>query len=137
MAYYVSPAFGRRLNRLERKHRRLARGGVTVLRSDGLMVLRPRRFGLFRFLGFVALVAASMIVFKAAVFTAEGPITYQARLDRLAGGTGPETMAARVMEIDPATQFVLDNAQPAIHQALLSMTDLRRMLIAESWGVTR
>jgi len=134
MPYYASRPFGRRLSRLERKHRRLARGGVTVLRSDGLMVLRPRRFGFLRLFWFIAFAAAALVTFKAVVYVADGPISYQARLDRLAAGTGPEAVTARVMEVDPATQFVIDNAEPHIDRALQMWREFRPVLEADNWG---
>ena len=134
MSYYASRSFGRKLDRLERKHRKLARGGVTVLRSDGLMVLRPRRSGLPRAIAFALLVAIFVVGFKAVVYVAEGPITYQTRLDRLSAGTAPEAMAARIMEIDPVTQVVLDHGEPLIDRGLQRWNEFRPTLIAQYWG---
>ncbi|MEM1234096.1 MAG: hypothetical protein AAGH70_08200 [Pseudomonadota bacterium] len=134
MSFYVSRGFGKRIGRIERKHRKLARGGVTVLRSDGLMVLRPRRTGFARLLAFALISAAAFCCFKAVVYVADGPISYQARLDRLETGTGPEAMAARLMEIDPLTQTLLTHGEPLILRGLQEWKEFRPSLIAEYWG---
>ena len=110
MPYYASQPFGRRMRSIERKHRRLEKGAVTVTRSDGLMILRPRRSALFRFVRAGILLAAGIVAFKSFVFLADGEISYETRVAQLAQGTLPETYAARIMEIDPVTQFVIDQA---------------------------
>ncbi|MEM1375269.1 MAG: hypothetical protein AAGF78_12895 [Pseudomonadota bacterium] len=134
MSFYVSRAFGKRINRIERKHRKLARGGVTVLRSDGLMVLRPRRTGFARILAFVLISAAVFCCFKAIVYVADGPISYEARLAQLETGTGPEAMAARLMEVDPLTQTIITHGEPYILRGLQQWKEFRPSLIADHWG---
>lgn len=134
MSYYASRPFGRRLSRIERKHRRLAKGGVTVLRPDGLMVLQPRRGGFSRVATFLALAFAALIAFKAVVYAMDGPISYQVRVDRLAAGTGPEAVAAQVMEMDPLTQAIVDHGGPYLDRGMQIWREFRLTLIAEHWG---
>ncbi|MEM9438660.1 MAG: hypothetical protein AAGA15_16655 [Pseudomonadota bacterium] len=134
MSYYVSRPFGRRIDRLERKHRKMARGVVPVVRSDGLMVLQPRRGGLRRVVRFMFLALVCLLAFKTVVYQAEGPITYQSRIDRLAAGTGPEAMAAQLMEIDPVTQFVIEQAGPALDRAGQVWREYRPILEANFWA---
>lgn len=112
----------------------MARGVVPVVRSDGLMVLQPKRRGFRRILKFALLAGFCLVAFKTVVYQAEGPITYQTRIDRLAAGTEPEAMAARIMEIDPVTQFVLDQSGPTLDRAGQIWREYRPLLEANFWA---
>jgi len=73
--------------------------------------MRPRRrFGLVRLLKASAMLIAGGLFFKAFLLTALGPSIYDTRLTLLENGTVPEQYAARIMAIDPATQWLADQA---------------------------
>ena len=111
MAAHVDTSFARRVGRIERTHRRMARGTSTYMRKDGLLVVRPRRGGgLLRILKATAMVVAGGILFKAFLLASLGSSTYQTRLTLLENGTVPEQYAARIMAVDPATQWLADQA---------------------------
>ena len=111
MPAHVDTSFARRVGRISRTHRRMARGTATYMRKDGLLVMRPRRgTGLLRVLKASALVVAGGIAFKAFLLTSLGPSTYQTRLTLLENGTMPEQYASRLMAVDPATQWLADQA---------------------------
>ncbi|MEM1236124.1 MAG: hypothetical protein AAGI10_04070 [Pseudomonadota bacterium] len=52
-----------------------------------------------------------IVAFKTFVFVAEGEISYQTRVAQLSEGTLPETYAARAMQMEPVTQFVIDQVE--------------------------
>lgn len=111
MAAHVDTSFARRIGRIQRTHRRLARGASTYMRKDGLLVVRPRRsYRLVRMLKTAAMVVAGGIIFKAFLVVSLGPSTYQTRLALLENGTVAESYAARIMAIDPATHWLADQA---------------------------
>lgn len=133
MAIYSSRLFGEKIDRLERKHRKLARGSVTVMRADGLMVMRPRRNGLRRLVVFAFILGMALVAFKSVVFVADGAIDYETRLARLSEGTGPERVAAQIMEIDGVTGLVILHGKPYIQQGLKTLKDVRFSLVAADW----
>lgn len=116
------------MGRLTRQHRRLSRGSVTIMRHDGLMVMRPRRNGFRRAVAFCLLLAAASIAFKATVFVKDGAVTYEGRIERLAAGTPPEAMMARLMEMDPVTAYVIEQAGPTILYSLETWQDIKPKL---------
>ena len=54
----------------------------------------------------------SFFCFKAFMLIANGPDTYNDRLATLQNGTVIEAMGAKVLSIDPATQFIADQVGP-------------------------
>ncbi|MEM6479395.1 MAG: hypothetical protein AAF647_10145 [Pseudomonadota bacterium] len=109
--------FDKRLSYIERKHRKLDRGKVVMMRPDGLMVVQPRRFGFFRLVKFWLLAVILFVGFKAVTHEVIGPIDYENRLARLAGGTQAEVLLSRAMEIDPLTRWTIDNGGPLLNSA--------------------
>lgn len=134
MSYSNPRSFGRRIGRLERKHRRLSRGAVTVLRSDGLMVMRPRRNGLPRLIAFLLLAGAGLTVFKAVAFVSQGEAVYEAQVNELAAGTPPEAVAAKILHIDPVSEFIIVTAAPHIRSGIRGLEALRAKYDSNTWG---
>lgn len=98
--------FDKRMRRISKTHARLARGYVTSVNHDGLIIARPVRQGLrfpFRglFMSFLVLLA-----FKAFILASLGTGAYSARLDRLESGTTVEQLGAYIMKPDPVTQWI-------------------------------
>ncbi|MGR3501737.1 hypothetical protein [Pseudaestuariivita sp.] len=98
-------SFDARLNGLERKHRKLARGYRNVVHPDGLIEMRPV-FRLHVPIKGIMLLLLGFLTFKAVVFAALGPASYEARVDALAQSTSIESFGAWFMQVDPATEFV-------------------------------
>ena len=98
--------FTKRLKRLDRKNRDFERGFTTQLRSDGLLIVKPKRrvFGISG--KTVILFLAAFIGFKGLAVAHMGPTTYEDRLAQLEEGTVIEQGAAWVMQPDPASLFV-------------------------------
>lgn len=103
--------FEQRLSSLERKHRELAKGYVTKINPDGLIVVAPKhpkgpmrtRLAVGVILGF--------FLFKCVTMILVGPATYETRLDALREGTGPERFGAWLMQVDPISGYVADTAR--------------------------
>lgn len=93
--------FDKRVRRIARKNRRLARGHVNFIDGTGIIRQRPRRRigglpirGLFLiFFGFFG--------FKGLLIAHQGPEQYNDRLALLADGTIFEQAAAWAMQIEP------------------------------------
>ena len=93
--------FEQRLSSLERKHRELAKGYVTKINPDGLIVVAPKypkstlraRLAVGLILGF--------FLFKCVTMILVGPATYESRLEVLREGTGSERIGAWIMQVDP------------------------------------
>ncbi len=97
--------FETRARRIARQHRRMARGYVTTITRDGLIIHRPkRRFGLSP--RGIATTLAVLLAFKVMFFMYLGPITYAGRIAKLEAGTMIEQAGAWVMSAGPATEWV-------------------------------
>lgn len=98
--------FDERLQKIDRRHRKLARGYVTSVNHDGLIIAEPKpqrrsfpwRGTLLVLLGFMA--------FKAFLHFQIGALAYDDRVARLAEGTAVEKVGAYVMAADPVTVWV-------------------------------
>ena len=103
----IDPTFDKRLNKVERQHRRLARGYTTRVRSDGVIVVEPkRRRPSAKRLRFLAFVVLGLFLFKAFTFASLGEVTYNERVSKLGNGTELERAGAFVMQSDPVTVFL-------------------------------
>lgn len=102
--------FGARLKKIDRRHRKLAEGYVASMSHDGLLIAVPRRRRLRVPFAGIALLAVGIIAFKGVVLAQVGDAGYQTRLDGLAQGTQVERAAAWVMQADPITQWVAQQA---------------------------
>ena len=106
--------FQKRLTRLGRKHNAMNRGYKTKMRSDGLIVVKPKRAKInFPFKGLL-LVAAAFFIFKAFMLASFGETTYQDRVDQLNSGSVFEQGGAWIMQIEPLTAFVAQHLAPYI-----------------------
>ena len=98
--------FGSRIQKIERHHRKLAKGYVKTMNPDGLVVARPNR----RSSGLPArgllLTLAAMLVFKVFLLAQIGIEDYNDRISVLENGSGPEKVGAFAMKLDPVTQWL-------------------------------
>jgi|TARA_B110000908_G_scaffold170912_1_gene231931 hypothetical protein len=98
--------FIHRLNLLGRKHQAMSRGYTTQMRTDGLIVAKPRRRGLeIPFKGIVLLLLG-FVFFKAFMLAAIGPDLYGERVAILNSGTFVEQGGAWVMRADPMSKVI-------------------------------
>lgn len=104
--------FEKRLRKLARKERAMERGFTTQLRTDGLLIVKPKRRGAPISLRSVLLFLAAFIVFKAIAMAELGPATYGAHVAELSQGTVIEQAGAWVMQADPASVAVANYIRP-------------------------
>lgn len=107
--------FSKRLTSVKRKHAVMARGYAMAMRSDGLIVVKPKRsLGRgFPIKGLLALVFG-FVVFKAIMLASMGEITYNERVAKLYQGNVLEQSGAWVMQLDAATVFIAGFIDPVI-----------------------
>ena len=98
--------FETRLSRLLRKHRAMAKGYTTVMRSDGLIVVKPKPQGAQISGRSVLVVVVAFVLFKAMLIATLGHKVYSERVDRLGVGTPVERAGAFIMQIDPVSGAV-------------------------------
>lgn len=97
--------FEKRLRRINKRHRKLARGYVTSVNHDGLIIAKPQRHARFPWKG-VALIFVALFVFKGFLHAQLGAATFDDRVGKLANGTTVEKAGAWVMQADPVTLWV-------------------------------
>lgn len=98
--------FDRKMKRMSRKHRRLARGAIASVNHDGLIIARPKRAsGEFPIKGILLSVAA-FFVFKGFLLASEGQITYLERVTELSTEGVIGKIGAFVMQADPLTMWI-------------------------------
>jgi len=108
MAYQHLEDFGRRVNRINKRHGTTGGGVVTVLSSDGLLVPQPRRSH-FRFpWRAVALVAVAFFLLKGLLLAGLGNAEYTDRAVKLQAGTTVEQFGGWAMQPDPVTQWIAE-----------------------------
>ena len=101
---YTKQDFNARLNTVGGKHSKLVRRGYTSgVDKNGIIITKPKRARVRLPVKGLVLMVFSFFCFKAFMLIANGPDTYN---DRLA------TMGAKVLSIDPATQFIADQVGP-------------------------
>jgi len=98
--------FGERLNRIDKSHRQLARGYVTTVNHDGLIIARPHRRSSRLPLRGLFLSLAVLLAFKGFVYAQIGEAAYQDRVQLLANGTIVEQIGAYAMYADPVTLWI-------------------------------
>ena len=109
MAYQHLEDFGRRLDRINKRHGKMSTGYVTVMNTDGLLVSKPRGISGFRFpWRIVALLAVMFIVFKAILMAGLGAAEYKSRALSLQAGTTVEQFGAWAMQPDPVTNWIAE-----------------------------
>jgi len=108
MAYQHLEDFGKRLDRINKKHGKLSGGYVTVMNSDGLLVAQPRRSRFsFPWRG-LALVAVMFVLFKGLLMASLGETEYSERALGLQAGTTVEQVGAWAMQPDPVTIWIAE-----------------------------
>ncbi|WP_261385609.1 hypothetical protein [Tateyamaria omphalii] len=93
----------------------MSNGYTTKMRGDGLIVVKPKRRMRrgFPLKGLLALVAG-FFVFKALMFASLGDITYNERVAKLQQGAQLEQLGSKLMQADPATQFIAGFIDPFV-----------------------
>lgn len=101
---YVNAPFEKRLRKIVRTNNRMATGGVVhKMKSDGLVVAKPRVYApKFPWRGLVLLFAA-MFAFKGYVHFALGAADYNQRIATLSEGSVFEKIGGLAMQADPIT----------------------------------
>lgn len=99
-------SFHKRMHDINRKHAKLARGYVTSVNHDGLIIARPRRQARwFPWRGLLFALIAVMSI-KALMFSQMGAQPFEERVARLNAGSTAEQVAAFVLKADPATVYL-------------------------------
>ena len=107
--------FNKRLSALNRKHAAMSHGFSTLLRSDGLIIIKPNRAlrRAFPLKGLLALIFG-FFVFKAIMLSSLSEITYNERVAKLKQGGALEQGGAWLMQIEPVTVFLAGFVEPII-----------------------
>jgi len=110
---YTKQDFNARLNAVDGKHAKLVRCGYTSrIDKNGIIITKPKRARVHLPVKGVVLMVFGFVCFKAFLLAVNGPETYTDRLEMLQNGTFIEAMGAKVLGIDPATQFIADTLAP-------------------------
>lgn len=98
--------FVQRVRRIDRHHRKLAKGYVTSMNHDGLVIARPHQKSSGLPVRGLFLTLATLLVFKAFLLAQLGPDGYGDRMALLENGTMFEKIGAYAMKPDPVTQWL-------------------------------
>ncbi len=105
-------SFQQRLGTLERQHKAMSHGYKSQMRSDGLIVMKPKRVRRGFPLRALLLIVLGFFAFKSFMFASLGDITYNERVAKLGNGTGIEQAGAWAMQSDPVTVFLAGFIKP-------------------------
>ena len=110
---YTKEDFNSRVGAVSKKSARCGKNEfVTRIDNNGVVVVKAKRRGFqFPVKGF-GLMVLGFFCFKAFMLSANGPEAYSDRLAILKNGTVIEAMGARILSVDPVTQFIADQAGP-------------------------
>lgn len=98
--------FGKRVKRINKRHRKLANGYVSSVNHDGLIVAKVRRSGpRFPWKG-IALCFVAFFAFKGFLVSQLGSGIYDQRVSSLQEGTIIEQAGAYAMSADPVTVMI-------------------------------
>lgn len=103
-AQYIE--FGERIRRIGRTHRKLAKGQVSYMNEDGLVVARPVRKSSGLAVRMLFLYLVMMLCFKAFLLAQLGPEAYGERMTALEQGTTIEQLGSYAMKPDPITVWL-------------------------------
>lgn len=106
MAEIQHAEFGQRLNQIVNKHRKLSRGYVAKMNSDGLIVARPVRKNSHNTARALIVCLAVLFSFKVFLHQQIGAEAYGARVEILQNGTIAERIGAFAMVADPITVWL-------------------------------
>lgn len=104
--------FDQRVKRLNKKHDALARGYLMNVRSDGLIVTKPRRSRARISVLPVLFFIAAFVAFKGLMIASVGTETYSERVQLLQDGTVFEQGGAWIMQIDPVSEEIAAQIRP-------------------------
>ncbi|MDX5402302.1 MAG: hypothetical protein LPK02_09005 [Rhodobacterales bacterium] len=93
--------FDNRLRRIQKSRVKLAKGYVSVVGDDGLIVVKPQRRRAGFHLRALAFVIIGFMGFKILILAALGQGVYEERVDTLREGSTVERAGAWVMQPDP------------------------------------
>jgi hypothetical protein len=93
--------FDNRLRRIQKSRVKLARGYVSVVGDDGLIVVKPRPRRSTRPVRLLAYVILGFWAFKVMILAVLGQPVYQDRVERLQQGSTVEQAGAWLMQADP------------------------------------
>ncbi|MGY3437738.1 MULTISPECIES: hypothetical protein [unclassified Marinovum] len=97
--------FDKRVRRIAKKNRKIARGHVNFIDGDGLIKKRPKhRIGALPIRGLL-MIAIGFFSFKGVLIAHQGQAQYDDRLALLIDGTLFERGAAWAMQIEPVSSM--------------------------------
>lgn len=106
--------FGKRVKRINKRHRKLANGYVSSVNHDGLIIAKVRRSGpRFPWKG-IALCFIAFFAFKGFLLSQLGATTYNERVGSLKDGTYVEEIGAYAMSADPVTVWVSEQIRTVL-----------------------
>lgn len=106
--------FDKRVHRIARKNRKLARGHVNFIDRAGLIRQRPRRSLAALPLRGLMIIGLGFVGFKGLLIAHQGPVQYDEKLALLAEGSIFEQGAAWAMEIEPVSRTVAGMLAPLL-----------------------
>jgi hypothetical protein len=106
--------FRRRQQNLRRKHERMARGYVTGINENGLIVQKPDSKSGGRALRVLVMVVAGFMGFKILLLGGLGPEQYSQHVTRLQSGSTGDQVGAWFMQIDPVSALLADYLSPLL-----------------------
>ncbi|MEQ6248662.1 hypothetical protein ABMC89_07220 [Sulfitobacter sp. HNIBRBA3233] len=102
-----------RLNTVGDRHSKMVRRGYTTrVDRNGVIFAQPKKMRLRLPVKGAFLLVLAFFVFKAFILSANGPDAYKDRLSTLEAGNFVEVLGARVLAIDPATEFLANQMGP-------------------------
>jgi hypothetical protein len=110
---YTKEHFNARIGAVTKKSSRRGRTALVArVDANGVVYAKAKRRRVHIPVKGLMFLVLAFFGFKAFMLAANGPETYQERLALLENGTAIEAFGARIMSIDPATQFLADKAGP-------------------------
>lgn len=103
-----------RMNKINRRHKRLSRGYVMSVNHDGLVIAQPKaRQSMIPWRGILFVLVGALIV-KGVMLAQVGTESYNDRVASLSAGNQIEKVGAYVMHADPVTQWIAAQVAPLL-----------------------
>lgn len=110
---YTRDDFEARVGAVDKKLSRRGRNTIVArVQQNGVIYAKAKRRRRYVPIKGIALMVLGFFAFKAFMLAANGPAAYEDRLALLQEGTAIEAAGARVLGIDPVTQFIADQVGP-------------------------
>ena len=110
---YTKEDFNSRVVAVDKKSARRGKNAfVTRIDNNGVLIVKAKRSRMRVPVRGVSLMVLGFFCFKALALSANGPQAYEDRLALLQNGTMIESVGARVLSIDPVTQFLANQMGP-------------------------